>query len=82
MYSWSRFELILVLIEAEYSGCDVGVASDVPRTIARDPEQLDKVCRINAACSPRVSAPSIRLARAGRLPGTAAPTLDIQGEER
>ena len=37
---------------------------------------------INAACSPRVNAPSDQLAPDGRLPGTAAPTLDTQGEAR
>jgi hypothetical protein len=37
---------------------------------------------INAACSPRVNAPSDQLAPDGRLPGTAASTLDTQGQER
>jgi hypothetical protein len=40
------------------------------------------ICRINAACSPRRSAPSDQLAPDGRLPGTVAPTPDTQGEER
>jgi hypothetical protein len=38
--------------------------------------------RINAAFSPRGNAPSDQLAPDGRLPGMAAPTLDIQGEAR
>src|SRR5258705_8779380 len=37
---------------------------------------------INAACSPRGNAPSDQLTPDGRLPGTAAPTLDTRGEER
>jgi hypothetical protein len=37
---------------------------------------------INAAFSPRGNAPSDQLAPDGRLPGMAAPTLDIQGEAR
>src|ERR1700681_3191279 len=41
-----------------------------------------KTCRINAARSPRVNVPSDQLAPDGRLPGTAAPILDTQGEER
>jgi hypothetical protein len=34
---------------------------------------------INAACSPSENAPTNQLAADGRLPGTAAPTLDTQG---
>ena len=34
------------------------------------------------ACSPRGNAPSDQLAPDGRLPGTAAPSLDTQAEER
>jgi len=37
---------------------------------------------INAAFSPRGNAPSDQPAPDGRLPGMAAPTLDIQGEAR
>jgi redox-sensitive bicupin YhaK (pirin superfamily) len=37
---------------------------------------------INAGFSPRGNAPSDQLAPDGRLPGMAAPTLDIQGEAR
>jgi hypothetical protein len=36
----------------------------------------EEICRINAACSPRVNAPSDQLAADGRHPGTAAPTPD------
>jgi hypothetical protein len=49
---------------------------------SRPADSLEEICRINAACSPRVNAPSDHLAPDGRLPGTAAPTLDTQGEER
>jgi hypothetical protein len=42
----------------------------------------EEICRINAARSPRENAPGDQLAPDDRLPGTAAPTLDIQGEER
>ena len=42
----------------------------------------EEICWINATCSPRVNAASDQLAPDGRLLGTAAPTLDTQGEER
>jgi transposase len=54
---------------------------------ARDREALSSLrgtlrCGINADFFRRVNAPSDQLAPDGRLPGTAEPTLDTQGEER
>jgi hypothetical protein len=53
----------------------------IGRGDSRRARSREEIC-INAVCSPRANAPSDQLARDGRLPGTAAPTLDTQGQER